>query len=119
MEIKSIYLKISLFVIVSGLLLSFTYRPYIYRNSIADFGFADVIGSLVSVIAFCTLVWSQKDYTNKEKNQHIILATIIYAVLWELAGYFNIYGTFDIKDVVAGFLSGILTYILKNVIENK
>jgi len=119
LKIKNTYLTISIFILISGFILSTIYRPYIYRNNIFDFGFADVIGSLVSVIGFCTFVWSQKDYTNKIKNKHIVLATFIYAILWELAGFFNIYGTFDVKDIIAGFLSGLITYLLKVIVEKK
>ena len=32
-----------------GLLLSYTYRPYVYENHINDFHLADVIGSIVCV----------------------------------------------------------------------
>ena len=34
-----------------GLLLSYTYRPYVYENHINDFHLADVIGSIVCVPA--------------------------------------------------------------------
>lgn len=32
-----------------GLVLSYTYRPYVYENHIDDFHLADVIGSIVCV----------------------------------------------------------------------
>jgi len=47
---QKIYLSISICMVVGGQLLSHLYRPYIYANNINDFGFADTIGSLVSVI---------------------------------------------------------------------
>lgn len=101
------------------MLLSLFYRPYIYKNNIFDYGFADVIGSLVSVIGFCTFVWYYQEYSDKAKNNHIILATIVYGILWEALGYFNLYGTFDKKDVVAVMISGIVTYFTKTYVENK
>lgn len=84
-----------------GLLLSVTYRPYVYKNNINDFGFADVIDSLVSIIAFCTFFWSQGEYSNKIKNLHIVLAVIIYGIIWESLGYFGLYGTFDGNTIMA------------------
>ena len=116
---QKVYLRIGIITISISLLLSFLYRPYIYKHEINDFGFADIIGSLFSVIAFCCIVWSLKNYTNKEKNQHIIIATIIYALLWELFGVFKVYGVFDWKDIVAGLISGSITLLIKNIIERK
>lgn len=65
------------------MILNALYRPYIYENEINDFGLADTIGSLVSVIGFCFFIWGLKDYSNIEKNKQIILVTIIYAFVWE------------------------------------
>ena len=114
---RKIYLRISIAVIAIGIILSSFYRPYIYRNNISDFGFADTIGSLMSVIGFCTFVWSRKEYSNRIRNIHITLATFIYGILWEFLGYINLYGTFDKKDIVAAAISGIFTYFIKTYIE--
>lgn len=116
---QKIYLASSILIVGSGQILNFFYRPYIYGNKINDFGFADTIGSLVSVIGICFFFWGIKDFTNKDKNKHILLATFIYAIFWEILGLMGIHGTFDWKDIIAGFLSGLLTFILKNIIEKK
>jgi peptidoglycan biosynthesis protein MviN/MurJ (putative lipid II flippase) len=113
------YLSISISLVAAGLLLSTLYRPYIYKNQLSDFGFADTIGSLISVIAFCFFVWSFKIYSKAQMNQHIIIATITYAFLWEFAGLLGFYGTFDWKDIVAGLISGALTYCVKEIIEKR
>jgi hypothetical protein len=76
-------------------------------------------GSLASVIAFCFFTWSFKLYTNNEKNKHILFATIGYAIIWEAFGLMGIYGTFDWKDIVAGFISGGITFILKEFMNKK
>jgi hypothetical protein len=44
---------------------------------------------------------------------------LVYAFIWEIFGLLNIYGTFDFKDVIAGVISGIITYFLKELIDNK
>lgn len=115
----TLYFIISVVSILTGFILTMFYRPYIYKHKINDFGLADTIGSVVSVIGFCFFIWSFKAYSNKEKNKQIILATIIYAFIWEFFGYLNIYGTFDVKDVIAGVISGIMTFILKEFIDCK
>ena len=116
---QKLYLKIVIIIPLIGLFLTAFYRPYIYSHNINDFGFADVIGSLVSVIGFCTLIWYYKDYPNKTKNLHIIIATFIYSIVWEAFGYFNIYGTFDKKDVIASIISGFITFLIKKLVETK
>lgn len=118
--INKSYFSLSLATVFIGLILSFTYRPYIYSSQIKDFGFADTIGSLVSVIGFCFFMWSFKHYTNPEKNKQIIIVTIIYSFGWELLSYLGIHGTFDYKDIVAAFLSGFITFVLKEILsENR
>ena len=113
------YLSISVSIIISGFLLTIFYRPIINERNINDFGFADTIGSLVSVIGFCFFIWGFKDYSNIEKNKQILIVTLIYAFIWEIFGLLKIYGTFDIKDMIAGVISGIITYFVKELIENK
>ncbi|MDQ2180514.1 hypothetical protein [Marinifilum sp. D714] len=114
---QKIYLGVALIVLAASQLLTHFYRPYIYANKISDFGFADTIGSLVSVIGFCFFVWGFKDYSNKEKNKHILLATIIYSVVWEPLGWLGIHGTFDWKDIIASFISGAIALALKEIVE--
>lgn len=117
--INRTYFISSLVIVFSGLLLSAIYRPYIYLNNINDFGFADTIGSLIAVIAFCFFVWGFKDYSNKVKNKQIIIANLIYSVGWESLSYLGIHGTFDKKDIVAALISGLITYIIKEIVERK
>ena len=116
---REIYLIISISIITIGLILTFFYRPFINERNINDFGLADTIGSLVSVIGFCFFTWGFKDYSNIEKNKQILIATLIYAFIWELFGFLKIYGTFDFKDIIAGVISGIMTYFLKEFIDNR
>jgi len=116
---QKFYLILAFIVLASSQILTHFYRPYIYSNKINDYGFADTIGSLVCVLGICFLFWGVKSFSNKEKNKHIILATIIYSVIWEPLGLIGLHGTFDWKDIVAVFISGALTYLLKEIIEWK
>ncbi len=54
---RKIYKKWGIILLITALLLSWFYRPFIYQNNINDFGFADVIGSLFSVITACFVFW--------------------------------------------------------------
>lgn len=114
---QKVYLAISILTVVSAQFLNAFYRPYIYKNKIVDFGFADTIGSLASVIGFCFFVWSVKAFSDKEKNKQILLATFVYTLFWEPLGFIGIYGTFDWKDIIAGIVSGLLTFGIKELIE--
>ena len=116
---QRIYLAIALFVVITGQLLTHIYRPFVYANNINDFGFADTIGSLVSVPGFCFFFWSFKKYSDKNKNQHILIAMAVYAFLWESLGLLDIHGTFDWKDMIAVLISGIITFGLKEWIEKR
>ncbi|MBK3515907.1 hypothetical protein [Carboxylicivirga marina] len=113
------YLIVSVIIVSSAILLTKTYRPYIYSNNINDFGFADTIGSLISVIGYCFFIWGLKEYSNRSKNIHIITSTIIYSFLWEFIALMRWHGTFDWKDILAGIFSGIFTFVIKEFIEAK
>lgn len=114
---QKIYLTTAAIFTITGQLLTVFYRPYIYQNKLNDFGFADTIGSLVSVISVCCLFWSLKKYSNKEMNKQILIGTLIYTVIWEPMGLFGIHGTFDWKDIVAVVISGIIAYLTKELVE--
>lgn len=111
------YLTLSISIVIIALLLTYFYRPFIYNNNINDFGFADTIGSLASVLGACFFLWGVKIYSKREMNKQILMATFVYTILWESLGFIGIHGTFDWKDIVAGLISGGLTYVLKEVIE--
>ena len=116
---RILYLIISAITVTSAWLLTRYYRPYAYSNNVQDFGFADVIGSLASVIGFCFLVWGINEYSDRQKNTHIIMMTITYGIVWEIFGLFGIHGTFDWKDIIAATFSGIFTYYIKEVIKKR
>lgn len=118
-KLRKTYLFISIAVFVLGQLLTHFYRPFIYKNQVNDLGFADTIGSLVAVISACFFIWSLKSFTPKEKNKHILIVTFIYSVLWESMGIIGLHGTFDYKDIIAGCISGVITYYLKECIDRK
>lgn len=94
---------------VIGLVLSHTYRPYVYENHINDFHLADVIGSVVCVPAAVLCAYGiDNRYSIK---QYTIGAAIVY-IAYEFLGLFHIHGTFDVYDIIAIIISSLVFYRL-------
>ena len=96
-----------------GLVLSHTYRPYVYENHINDFHLADVIGSVVCVPAAVLCAYGiDSRYSIK---QYTIGAAIVY-IAYEFLGLFHIHvhihGTFDVYDIIAIIISSLVFYRL-------
>ena len=78
------------------------YRPYIYRNGIDDFGFADVVGNLLGTVA---IIFFDLGISHATKRQgirlvaFITLGVAIYALLQPVLPR----GVLDWKDVVSTF----------------
>ena len=90
-----------------GLLLSYTYRPYVYENHINDFHLADVIGSIVCVPA--QVLCAYGIHGRYSIKQYTIWAAIAY-IAYEFLGLFHIQGTFDVYDIIAIIISSLLFY---------
>ena len=96
---------------IIGLILSHTYRPYIYENHIYDFHIADTIGSIVCVPAATLLFYG---FTDKYYIGKLTLIITLTYIFYELLGLLNIHGTFDLYDIIAIIISGICTYFILN-----
>ena len=110
MKIKWLYLFISITFFLLGIILSHTYRKYIYINGIFDFHLADTIGNLVAVpSAVCFfLAVSNK----KMKLESIISVIVLTFIGYEFLGLFGLHGVFDWYDIIATVISGIITYFV-------
>lgn len=82
-----------------GILLSHTYRHWIYANHISDFHIADTIGSLICIPAsvFCFYSFSK----NKSSFSELILKSTIFFILYELLALTGLHGVFDFYDIIA------------------
>ena len=89
-----------------GLVLSHTYRPYVYENHINDFHLADVIGSVVCVPAAVLCA-----YGIDSRYSITIGAAIVY-IAYEFLGLFHIHGTFDVYDIIAIIINSLVFYRL-------
>ena len=92
-----------------GLVLSHTYRPYIYENHINDFHLADVIGSVVCVPAAVLFFYG---INNRYSIKHYTIEAIIAYITYEFLGLLHIHGTFDVYDIIAIIISSLVFYRL-------
>lgn len=109
MVMKMKFILSGILIAAIGLILSHTYRPYVYENHINDFHLADVIGSVVCVPAAVLCAYGiDNRYTIK---QYTIWAVIVY-IAYEFLGLFHIHGTFDVYDIIAIIISSLVFYRL-------
>lgn len=107
MVIKMKFILSGILIAAIGLVLSHTYRPYVYEKHINDFHLADVIGSIVCVPAAVLCAYGiDNRYTIK---QYTIWAVIVY-IVYEFLRLFHIHGTFDVCDIIAIIISSFVFY---------
>ena len=107
------YTKKHIVAVVSGLIvacicvvLSKTYRPYIYENHINDFHIADTISNWLAVPAATLFLWGI--FKGRTKFKKGILYSVITFIIYE----FILSATFDFWDIIATVLSGGITYLI-------
>lgn len=76
------------FFFILGIVLSNTYRPYIYENHIFDFHLADTIGNLVAVPSLSLLLLAMRKYESLSKA---ILYSIFVLFLYNGFGFLQSY----------------------------
>lgn len=107
---KKINITIGLLIVVVAIILSHTYRIYIYENYIFDFHIADTIGNLLGLpAALFFLSGIRKGVTEIKKSIPIIVFAL---VLFEFMGLIGLHGIFDICDIIAAIISGLITYLV-------
>ena len=73
---------------VIGLVLSHTYRPYVYENHINDFHLADVIGSVVCVPAAVLCAYGiDSRYSIKQYTIGAAIASILHTSFSDFSIY--------------------------------
>lgn len=96
--------------VVTGLLLSLIYRPYIYEHNLFDFHFADTIGSWVAVPVAVNFFYAVS--SRYIPHYRMVLTVTLAYVFYEFLGLVNLHGVFDWYDILATLLSGSFTYLL-------
>jgi hypothetical protein len=95
-----------------GILLSNTYRVYIYSNGINDFYLADTIGSLLCVPAGACFLYG---LSKKESFDKVVLYVLFGNILYELFALTSWHGVFDWFDMAAILVGTVMTLVLSKV----
>ena len=113
-------IKLALFIIffsISSIFLNTTYRAYIYKNELSDFGLADVGYNLFAVSLVTLTLWFFSCNPTNNKILDIVLCTMIYISLEIMSFFFELFGVFDVKDILALFVSCLITIFLLYFID--
>lgn len=100
---RRLALLISAFLVLLCILLTHTYRTFIYKNNLDDFHFADTITSWLCIPAASLFLWG----VSKSKYPKCLISSLIGLLIYEFIGL-----TFDWYDVIALLLSSGITYLL-------
>ena len=92
------------------------YRPFIYRNHIDDWGIADSIGNSLGRLAQIFLYLGLTNATQKESYRIIAFVTVGY-IVYEIVQPILPRGTFDMKDVIATVVAGLLATVLVTIMH--
>jgi glycopeptide antibiotics resistance protein len=108
---------IGLSIAALALFLSKTYRPYIYSHAINDFYLADTMGNIFA-IPFA-LFFSSGICKKRIKIAWSIPVVVLVYILFEFMSLIGLHGIFDVHDIIATIISGIITYILLHCLSIK
>lgn len=111
---RLIYFYGALICFVLGLLLAFTYRPFIYSNHINDWHLADTIGNIVAVPAAAFFYYAINRSVRYTKLTVLVLVFLIWC-FYEVA----LSQTFDWWDILAILIMCFVTYPILQVFEKK
>lgn len=105
-----IYLLLwSCFFVLLSMVMQKFYRPFIYANNIFDFHIADSYSNLCCVPASVCLFFA----IDGKVEYRMLFYGIISFVSWILYEiFFSL--TFDYNDIIASFISAIITFFLLN-----
>jgi glycopeptide antibiotics resistance protein len=91
------------------------YRPFIYRNQIADFGLADVIGNLLGTVAIIFFNLTIAHATRMQSVRIIIFATA-GVMIYELLQSILPRGVLDWKDVWSTPIAGLFSLLVVSLV---
>jgi ABC-type tungstate transport system substrate-binding protein len=112
---RAVYIAVILVVI--SVTLSIVYRKYIYQNHIYDYHLADTIGNIFAVPA--ALFFLSGINSKETKIIYSIPAVVLGFIVFELMSLTGLHGTFDIFDIIATIISGLITYVILNFLSIK
>ncbi len=83
------------------------YRPHAYRSGLNDFGIADTTGNSLGVVTQIFLLLAVMHSNWRQGLRVILFATCGY-IAYEFAQLVLPKGTFDMKDVIAPLVGGVI-----------
>lgn len=95
-----------------GFLINNFYRPYIYKNNINDFGFADIGNNIIFIPGVYFLLIALKTKFLLGRYKDIFLHFTILSIVEVLSYFFKYLGNFDLKDIFGLFIGAVITYFL-------
>ena len=117
MLFKYRYTIVFLVSFIAGFFLSNSYRDYIYKNNINDYGLADAGANMVVVVVLLSSFWMFNIKLSDNKVKDLIYVTTFY-VLTEIASSFiSLFGTYDLKDIIGYLTGGLITFFLLKVLD--
>lgn len=99
-----------------ALILSKTYRPFIYQNNIYDYHLADTIGSL-----FCVPSTSMVLYSFDKNNNYLyaLILSFVVSVLFEIFSYPPHTGVYDRYDLTALIIGTLIAFTIYKLRKNR
>ncbi len=111
---RLVYLLWALVCFGLGLLLAYTYRPFIYSNHINDWHFADTVSNIVAVPAAAFFFYAMHKSVRYTKLAILVFVFLVWC-FYEVA----ISQTFDWWDILATMIMCFVTYPILQVFESK
>ncbi len=112
------FITIGLLSSLLGILAKSAYREFIYVNNFVDFGIADSLPSFLFVVGTTFIGLTFIENKKEKKVVGMISFITVGALLYELEQIFTPM-SFDIKDVVATILGGLVSLFLYKYILKK
>ena len=98
------------------------YRPFIYKNSIDDFGIADSIGNLGGIVVQIFFMLAVLNSPRK-KIINVIGFVVLGYIIYEVAQPYLPKGVFDWRDIygtlIGGIISLIILLLIHSLVKNK
>ncbi len=102
---------------IISLILTLTYRQYIYENKFFDFYIADTLGSLFCIPSASLFFYGVT--CGKERFIKITNLATLSFFIYEFLTLLPYHGTFDIADLIAMLLSYIVTIFFYNFLKKR
>lgn len=95
-----------------GFFINTYYRPYIYKNTLSDFGIADIGNNIIIIPLTYLLTYVLRGKFIFSNTKDILFQFVILNGMEVLSVFVPNIGTFDFKDIIALFLGAFFAYLI-------